>query len=210
MNKKLLVGLIILSLLVLSLSSVATVSASVSRPRAPINASWCGNAAVAQFEIPLCNVQDGDAETEQLIRDRYLVITAVLAQPDGSPSTWLIAGACLEGDCAIWVKQEVSQLDFGYDTLYATIWVPVQIGRCIEVIRIELSWVVMPPLFTADQITTVLVDGCSCMNIYCGSYAFAQAYASVAIWNTCLYGYSYDALVAEGCIDMNLHGFMID
>jgi hypothetical protein len=68
----------------------------------------------------------------------------------------------------------------------------------------------MPPTFSTNEIASVLGGGgCARVFIYGGSWNYAQAYASVYICNNGFSGYSYDALVAHGTIDVELNAFAI-
>jgi len=216
LQKKFLVLFLAIALLVVSLSSVAsTASASIPKVNPTANVYWSGTVALAQFQIPLRIEPDGDAFDEneiaaaQLLNGRELVITTVVAQPSDAKTAFLFAGICLQGECAVWIVQEISPLTYWGNFVFATAWVPIQLGSYFDYVKIELCWVKMNTAYSTDQVATLVNRGCTYLNIHGGSWTFASAFASVCLFNRCFDGCAFDALVATGNIDLNVNGYVL-
>lgn len=208
-----------MALIVVMLSSItSTVSAFLAAPIK--NVYWTGDLAIAQFAVPL-HQNDIDENTGMTMDSVSqfdgidLKITTAVAQKVGDPTAWLIAGFSIGYGGAIWTKQEIQRLVNWNNIWFAEAWLPVQLYSWYLMIRIELSWVTMAPTFSTIEIARVLVGGGTRVDIFGGSWNFGQAYASVSLIDTINCGgngYSYEALVAHGNINMDLlrlHGVFV-
>ena len=190
-------------MLIVLLPSLATAKASVSTFNG-LNIYVNGYVALAQFDVPIYLIH---GMTSIEFDNSPLTATVMVIEPFNSKVAYMVAVLCYESAIGGLGKYEATvTCDSTGKILYSSAYVPLDIVSWLHGLygQLFVAWVLNAPTSVTGQVATITWNDCAKVNVYGGFWTYAQAYGSLFVDNTWGEGYSWNAFVAAGNININL------